>query len=101
MHLVLHCTNYPTKTKDYVENYFVKAGIVGTHRSQDPHSKGQRNGEKAKKISIAVFMNFKEEVHIMCCRPFQRKARVKACVGKVPPEPRLKSLKEKGLPISG
>lgn len=28
-------------------------------------------------------------------------SRVKACVGKVPPEPRLKSLKEKGLPISG
>jgi aerobic-type carbon monoxide dehydrogenase small subunit (CoxS/CutS family) len=26
--------------------------------------------------------------------------RVKACVGKVPPEPRLKSLQEKGLAIS-
>mmetsp|Transcript_22675 Transcript_22675/g.31756 ORF Transcript_22675/g.31756 Transcript_22675/m.31756 type:complete len:115 (+) Transcript_22675:155-499(+) len=27
--------------------------------------------------------------------------RVKACVGKVPPEPRLKSLQEKGLEIKG
>lgn len=26
--------------------------------------------------------------------------RIKACIGKVPPEPRLKSLQEKGLPIS-
>mmetsp|Transcript_11512 Transcript_11512/g.16113 ORF Transcript_11512/g.16113 Transcript_11512/m.16113 type:complete len:115 (+) Transcript_11512:136-480(+) len=27
--------------------------------------------------------------------------RIKACVGKVPPEPRLKSLQEKGLEIKG
>jgi hypothetical protein len=26
--------------------------------------------------------------------------RVKACVGKVPPEPKLKSLQEKGLPVA-
>ena len=50
-------------------------------------------------VVVVVVVVFKTRGDCGSCSISVGGQRIKACVGKVPPEPRLKSLQEKGLEI--